>query len=78
MKTLSDEAFAKRGQRPQLPLKAIAFPDSRFPIPDSRFPIPDSRFPIPDFLTIPILTESLIVETTAVDLTPTLSTLTTL
>ncbi|WP_293105947.1 hypothetical protein [Moorena sp. SIOASIH] len=28
----------------------------------SRFPIPDSRFPIPDFLTIPVLTQSLIVD----------------
>ncbi|NEO65112.1 MAG: hypothetical protein F6J98_33855 [Moorea sp. SIO4G2] len=31
-----------------------------------------------NFLTIPILTQSLIVETTALDFTPTLSTLTTL
>ncbi|NEO90241.1 MAG: hypothetical protein F6K56_08250 [Moorea sp. SIO3G5] len=41
----------------------------------SRYAI---AFPIPNFLTIPILTESLIVETTALDFTPTLSTLTTL
>ncbi|WP_287359026.1 hypothetical protein [Moorena sp. SIO3B2] len=35
-------------------------------------------FPILDFLTIPILTQSLILETTPLNLTPTLSTLTTL
>ncbi|NEO17883.1 MULTISPECIES: hypothetical protein [unclassified Moorena] len=35
-------------------------------------------FPIPNFPTIPILTQSLILETTALDLLSTLSTLTTL
>ncbi|NEP35868.1 MULTISPECIES: hypothetical protein [unclassified Moorena] len=64
----------------------IPNPDSRFPIPvpllggvrgGFRFPIPDSRFPIPDFLTIPILTQSLIVETTALDLLATLTIFTT-
>ncbi|NEN97800.1 MAG: hypothetical protein F6K50_20430 [Moorea sp. SIO3I7] len=33
--------------------------------------------PIPDFLTIPVLTQSLIVETTALDLLPTLTLFTT-
>ncbi|NEO61243.1 MAG: hypothetical protein F6J98_12675 [Moorea sp. SIO4G2] len=33
--------------------------------------------PIPDFLTIPVLTQSLIVETTALDLLPTLTIFTT-
>ncbi|NEQ83286.1 MAG: hypothetical protein F6K26_24680 [Moorea sp. SIO2I5] len=35
-------------------------------------------FPIPNFLTIPILTQSLILDTTPLHLSPTLSTLTTL
>ncbi|WAN69842.1 hypothetical protein BJP36_37760 [Moorena producens JHB] len=60
---------------------AIAYLGYSFGALRSHFPIsPNSsisyRFPIPDFLTIPILTQSLIVETTAVDLLPTLSTLT--
>ncbi|NEQ10357.1 hypothetical protein BJP36_37745 [Moorena producens JHB] len=41
----------------------------------SRYAI---AFPIPHFLTIPILTQSLIVDTTPLDWLPTLSTLTTL
>ncbi|NEP25566.1 hypothetical protein [Moorena sp. SIO3I6] len=47
-------------------------------IPEDSYMRSHSQLPIPDFLTIPVLTDSLIVDTTALDLPPTLSTLTTL
>ncbi|NEQ79115.1 MAG: hypothetical protein F6K26_02310 [Moorea sp. SIO2I5] len=40
-------ANAKRGQRPQLPLRAIDR-RSRYAIASDIFPIPNSQFPIPN------------------------------
>ncbi|NEO40327.1 MAG: hypothetical protein F6J90_29870 [Moorea sp. SIOASIH] len=50
--------------------RSVTKGQSHFPItPNSSV---SSRFLIPDFLTIPVLTQSLIVETTPLDLPPSL------